>query len=139
MVILDTNVVSALMHEPPDPAVVVWLDSQPRISVWTTSVTLMEIGYGIESLARGRRQSRLFRAFELLISEKMEHRIAAFDAAAANAAVLLIGERRRAGRVGEMRDTMIAGIVIASHAALATRNTHHFSDLAVPVVNPWNA
>jgi toxin FitB len=32
---------------------------------------------------------------------------------------------------------MIAGIVRANHATLATRNTRHFADLAVPVINPW--
>ena len=32
---------------------------------------------------------------------------------------------------------MIAGIVSARHATLATRNLVHFEDLAVPVVNPW--
>jgi predicted nucleic acid-binding protein len=32
---------------------------------------------------------------------------------------------------------MIAGIVLACHATLATRNTSHFEDLSVPVVNPW--
>jgi hypothetical protein len=32
---------------------------------------------------------------------------------------------------------MIAGIVLASHATLATRNTRHFDDLSVPVVDPW--
>ena len=139
MVILDTNVVSELMREPPNPTVVEWLDTQPRISVWTTSITLMEIGYGIESLARGRRRNRLFQAFERLISDKIEHRIAAFDAAAASAAVFLMAERRRAGRTGEMRDTMIAGIVVASHATLATRNVRHFSDLSVPLINPWDS
>ena len=39
----------------------------------------------------------------------------------------------------ELRDTMIAGIVVARHATLATRNTVHFEDLLVPVVNPWLA
>jgi predicted nucleic acid-binding protein len=34
---------------------------------------------------------------------------------------------------------MIAGIVLAHHATLATRNTSHFEDLAVPVINPWTA
>jgi predicted nucleic acid-binding protein len=34
---------------------------------------------------------------------------------------------------------MIAGIVLASHAKLATRNTSHFEDLSVPVVNPWSS
>ena len=56
-----------------------------------------------------------------------------FDTEAANAAAVLMAERQRA----DLRDTMIAGIVIASHATLATRNTRHFADLPVPVVDPW--
>jgi hypothetical protein len=32
---------------------------------------------------------------------------------------------------------MIAGIVLANHAALATRNVKHFEDIAKSVVNPW--
>jgi len=35
------------------------------------------------------------------------------------------------------RDTMIAGIVLANHAMLATRNVKHFEDIAKSVVNPW--
>jgi toxin FitB len=139
MVVLDTNVVSALMHEPTYPAVVDWLDNQSRISIWTTSITLMEARYGIELLAPGRRRNRLFQALERLISEKIEHRIAAFDATAATAAALLMAERRRTGRTGDLRDMMIAGVVIASHATLATRNVRHFADLPVPLVDPWNA
>jgi predicted nucleic acid-binding protein len=34
---------------------------------------------------------------------------------------------------------MIAGIVLAHHATLATRNSTHFEDLSVPVINPWLA
>ena len=33
---------------------------------------------------------------------------------------------------------MIAGIVIASHATLATHNIRHFADLSLPLVDPWN-
>jgi predicted nucleic acid-binding protein len=32
---------------------------------------------------------------------------------------------------------MIAGIAIARNAAVATRNTRHFADLPVPVLDPW--
>jgi predicted nucleic acid-binding protein len=35
------------------------------------------------------------------------------------------------------RDTMIAGIALAHHAMIATRNTPHFDDLSVAVVNLW--
>ena len=34
---------------------------------------------------------------------------------------------------------MIAGIVQASHAKLATRNVRHFEDIVGSVVNPWGA
>ncbi len=137
MVVLDTNVVSALMHAVPPRLVVEWLDEQPRISIWTTSVTLMEVRYGIEVLSPGRRRTRLLQAIDRLINEKIEHRIAAFDAAAASAAAALMAERKRIGRTGDMRDTMIAGIVVARHATLATQNVRFFADLQVPVVYPW--
>ena len=32
---------------------------------------------------------------------------------------------------------MIAGIALAQHATLATRNTAHFDDISVPLINPW--
>jgi predicted nucleic acid-binding protein len=47
--------------------------------------------------------------------------------------------RHNKGRSGELRDTMIAGITLASHAALATRSIKHFEDITSAVVNPWHA
>jgi toxin FitB len=47
--------------------------------------------------------------------------------------------RKIKGRPGELRDTMIAGIVLARHARLATRNLSHFNDLSAPLVNSWSA
>ena len=49
----------------------------------------------------------------------------------------LAAARKLSGRRGEPRDIMIAGIVLASHAKLATRNVKHFEDIAASVVNPW--
>lgn len=34
MIILDTNVLSALMQQQLDPKVVKWVDSQPSESIW---------------------------------------------------------------------------------------------------------
>jgi predicted nucleic acid-binding protein len=51
----------------------------------------------------------------------------------------LMAQRRAQGGIGELRDTMIAGIVIAHNATLATRNLAHFADLSTTVVNPWAA
>ena len=126
--VLDTNVFSALMRKAPDAKVITWLDKQSRTSVWTTSVTILEIRFGLQTMAAGRRRSLLLQALETLI-EKMGHRIAPFDDAAATGAADLMASRQRQGRSVDLRDTMIAGIVAARHATLATRNPVHFEEL----------
>ena len=138
MIVLDTNVLSALMRHSPDRSVVEWLDQQPRTSIWTTSITILEIRYGLQILPIGKRRSALLQAFEKVLLEKIESRVAPFDTAAAQQAGDLMAVRHKKGRPGELRDTMIAGIVLASHAKLATRNTSQFEDLLVQVVNPWS-
>jgi predicted nucleic acid-binding protein len=62
-----------------------------------------------------------------------------FDAAAAQQAADLMAVRQPKSRPVELRDTMIAGIALARHGSLATRNTAHFADLAVPLVDPRKA
>jgi toxin FitB len=138
MIILDTNVLSALMRQTPDKNVIVWLDKQPRTSVWTTSVTILEVRFGLQIMPLGKRRSLLIQAFEAVL-DKIGSRVAPFDAAAAQQAGDLMTSRQKKGRLGELRDTMIAGIVLAHHATLATRNTTHFEDVSVPVINPWLA
>jgi toxin FitB len=137
MIILDTNVLSALMLQTVDKNVVAWLDRQPRISIWTTSVTILEIQFGLRILPAGKRRSRLVKTFETVLVDEMGRRVAPFDTVAAQYAGDLMAFRHKKGRPVELRDTMIAGIVLACHATLATRNTPHFEDLSVPVVNPW--
>lgn len=137
MIILDTNVLSALMRQVPEAPVVAWLDRQPAESVWITSVTLFEALFGIALLPAGRRRRALQAGFERLLEEDLERRILDFDGAAAGEAAALAARRQRAGKPVDMRDTQIAGIALARHATLATRNVRHFRDLEVPVVDPW--
>ena len=136
MIILDTNVLSALMRNMPDEKVSVWMDSQSMSSIWTTSVTILEIETGLQIMAAGKKRTSLSEGFEQLL-QRIDHRIAVFDEAAARKAAELTGERQKRGRVVEMRDTMIAGIVLAHRASLATRNVGHFEDIGAKVVNPW--
>jgi len=139
MVILDTDVLSALMLSKPDESAVSWLDRQPRVSVWTTSITLFEIRYGLLCMPTGRRRVGMENEFALVLREKLENRVLTFDETAAEAAASLTSRRHLSGRPRELRDTMIAGIALAQRATLATRNVRHFDDLSVPVVDPWSA
>jgi toxin FitB len=136
MLILDTNVVSAMMRNVPDHAVEAWLDRQPITSIWTTTFTIFEIQVGLNILPPGKKHASLAEGFARLL-DRMDHRIAVFDEPAAQLAADLSAVRQRSGRVGEIRDTMIAGIVLAHRATLATRNVSHFTDISAKVVNPW--
>lgn len=137
MIVLDTNVLSALMQHTPDPAVVEWLDNQPTESIWTTSLTVFEIRTGIELLTPSRRRKRLDEIFSQLLDEDLDGRVQSFDPTAALAAGTIAATQQRVGRAVEIRDVQIAGIAASRRATVATRNTRHFDGTGVELVNPW--
>ncbi len=137
MIILDTNVLSALMRKVPEISVVSWLDRQPAESIWITSITLFETRFGLALLPSGKRRQTLETVFAQLLKDDLENRVLDFDGAAAVEAASLAAARQKAGRPVDMRDTQIAGIALSRRATLATRNVRHFEDLKVPVVDPW--
>ncbi len=137
MIILDTNVLSALMQSKPESVVVSWLDQIPNESVWITSITLFEARYGLALLPEGIKQKTLTAQFESIVEIELEGRVLLFDQVASEQAACLAAVRRKNGYTVDMRDTFIAGIVLAKKATLATRNIKHFSDLPINVVNPW--
>jgi len=137
VIVLDTNVLSALMRADPDVTVVDWLDRQPADSVWLSSITVFEARFGLALLPKGRRRVALQLAFERVLAEDLANRVLDFDSMAAATAAQLAADRQRTGRSVDLRDTMIAGIALARRATIATRNTKHFEGLDVPVVDPW--
>lgn len=139
MIVLDTNVFSAMMRGGADRRLSAWLDEMPLRSIWITAVTVYEVQRGVELLPDGRRRSALERAFASALSDDLEGRILVLDEAGAREAARLSVRRQNAGRPGELRDTLIAGIAIARGATIATRNLRHFQDLPVEVVDPWAA
>jgi hypothetical protein len=137
VIILDTNVLSALMRDLPDPVVITWLDQQPTESIWTTAVTVLEVRTGLELLRASRRRTQLEGAFDQLLRDDIDGRVLSFDTAAANAAGVAVVAAQRRERPVEIRDCQIAGIALARRATLATRNIRHFEPLGVTVVDPW--
>lgn len=138
MIILDTNVLSALMRNRPDASVVTWLDDQPAESIWTTAITVLEVRTGLELLRTSRRRTQLEGAFDQLLGDDLDGRVLAFDTAAANTAGVAVAAAQRRGRPVEIRDCQIAGIALARRATLATRNVRHFEPLGVTVIDPWD-
>jgi predicted nucleic acid-binding protein len=108
-------------------------------SVWLTSITVYEARFGLALLPRGKRRSGLERAFDRVLAEDLSSRVLTFDEMAAATAAQLAADRQRAGRIVDLRDTLIAGIAQSRRATIATRHTRHFEGLDVPVVDPWHA
>ena len=101
------------------------------------AITVFEVLFGLELLARGRRRRQLEAAFSVAMTEDFEGRILPFDHDAAREAATRAAARRAAGTPVDFRDIEIAGIVSARRATLATRNVRHFDGLGIAVVNPW--
>ena len=136
MIILDTNVISEVLKPRPSADVCEWLDSQPEISLWTTSVTVFELWYGVRLLEQGRRRSALEAGLRAFLGEDLEGRILPFDATAAEDAGALAAQLKARGEVQDFRDLQIAAIARARGAIVATRNTRHF-EMMCRWVDPW--
>lgn len=138
MIVLDTNVISELMRRRPAGAVIDWINRQPSETIWTTSVSVFEVLYGIELHPDAGRQRELRDAFELALNDVFQHRVFLFDTAAAAEAARIARRRKQSGLTSEIRDLQIAGIAVAGGAMLATRNTKDFEEAGVATVNPWD-
>jgi len=121
------------------PEAMAWLDAQPANLIWTTTVCLFEIRYGLELLPKGRKRTVLEKRFESVRQIGIAGRVIDFDTAAAFEAAKISARMKAAGQSVDVRDMQIAGIVAARRATLATRNTKHFIETGIEVVDPWDA
>lgn len=137
MILLDTNVLSALMQDHPDAKLIDWLNNQTPAEIWTTAITVFEIRFGLSRLKPSKKRAKLEYMFETLIQDEFAARVAPVDSAAAESAATLAARREAAGRPVDIRDTLIAGIAISRRSSIATRNLRHFTDLDIPVLDPW--
>lgn len=139
MILLDTNVVSAVMAPAPAAAVVEWLNRQVTETLFLSTVTVAEIGYGLRLLPDGRRRRDLRDRFARFVATGFEQRLLPFDAAAADLYGEVLGHRREPGRPLGVLDGQIASIARSRHLAVATRNVRDFEECGLEVINPFAA
>jgi len=137
MIIVDTNVVAEMMRASPAQEVVSWLNDQDAATLFLTTITIGEIGYGLEILPCGKRRLQLEQGFERVVAEAFAGRILAFDEEAARHYGVVMGRRKEIGRPLGVLDGQIASIARASGFAVATRNARDFDEVGVEVINPF--
>ena len=130
--ILDTSVVSELMRP-----LLAWSKRQPLGELATTTVTMMEVRYGIARLPDGARRNDLEARFLRFLTLGFAARVLPFDGEAAELSAVMRAMRRRMGRAVGIEDCMIAGIARQHGATVVTRDEGGFEGYGVPVINPW--
>ena len=136
MIVVDTNVLSELMKPSPSVAVRDWVLARSAGEVYTTSITLAEILYGIERLPDGRRKDLLHDTATEVFGAFADH-VIPFHARAAVEYSSVVNERDRLGLPIDGFDAQIASICRAHRAVLATRNGKDFQHTGIDVIDPW--
>ncbi len=137
MIVLDTNVISELTRQIPEPSVISWLDSLPAEEVGTTAVTAAELLYGVARMPAGRRKTELAVAVRALLGDDFRDRVLPFDEHCASRYADIVRGRETLGRPIGVADAQIAAICRTAEAALATRNIDDFSGTGIELINPW--
>jgi toxin FitB len=136
MIIVDTNVVSELMKSSPSEPVIEWVRARTGSELFTTSITLAEILYGIARLPDGRRKE-LLRTTASEVFASFEDQVLPFDSSAATHYADVVEGRDQIGLPIDGFDAQIASICRAHGAALATRNVKDFRQTDVNLIDPW--
>ena len=132
--LLDTNVVSELTKDAPNPRVVAFLTEQDDL--WLSALVLHELEFGLELLPPGQRRDGLRSVLSEFIAA-YEDRILPLDRIGAERAAQFRAQAHRCGRVLDLGDALIAGTAKVHSLSVATRNVGDFADIDVDVINPW--
>jgi predicted nucleic acid-binding protein len=137
MILLDTNVISAVMAPAPQPAVLRWLDEQHADTLFVSTVTIAEIAYGIDVMSDGKRRHALAARFDDFVARGFAQRVLPFDVGSALEYGKIMANRRGIGRPMSVPDGQIAAIARTHGMAIATRNLRDFEDCGLELIDPF--
>jgi predicted nucleic acid-binding protein len=138
VIVLDTNVVSALARPTPSQVVIEWVDAQDSSNLVITALTAAEVRASVALLPNGHRKRDVGLRMESLLTETFAGFVLAFDTDSSAHYADIVAGRRRAGRSISAFDAQIAAVCRQYEADLATRNTADFTDTGIQLINPWN-
>lgn len=105
--------------------------------MFMSTITIAEIGYGLNVFLQGNRRNGLEEAFNKAIAEAFTGRLLVFDEAAAHHYGKIMAHRKELGKPLGVPDGQIAAIARAHGAAMATRNIRDFTECGLQLINPF--
>lgn len=132
MIVVDTNVLLAVMRADPGATTFLARLVDPRLS----AVTISEIAYGIHRLPQGRRRESLEASWRAVV-DVWHERILPITAGTAEMAGVVMARREGMGKPVGLADALIAATCLMYDADIATANVPDFEHLGITIMNPW--
>lgn len=129
MDLLDTNVLSELSRNRPDPGVLAWAGDRTELAI--SVVTVEEVYFGLSS----RPNPRVMGWFNSFLTEHC--RVLPVTGEVARVAGELRGAFKARGVARTQADMLIAATARVNHMKLVTRNERDFAGCGIAVVNPF--
>jgi len=138
MIVLDTNIIAALMQPVPNEKVIEWLDCQQHYHLYLPSIVIAEVRFGLQRMPSGQRQIAFFKQFSSLLHTLFVGRVLVFAQQEAEVYAILRAAREVQGRPMSMADAQIAAIARVHDFAIATRNIKDFENCGLRLINPFD-
>jgi toxin FitB len=137
MIVLDTNVISELFANTPNPKVVAWLSSQSLTDLYISTPTIMELWSGALRLPMGKRRQQLEEKITLICEGIYFDRTLILDEGSAKLSGKYMADQFMKGLKPSVADCQIAAIAFINNFKVATRDTKDFDHEGLKVINPW--
>lgn len=132
--LLDTDVISQLSKDRPNPAVLHWLAENANEEIYLSVITVEEIREGIEMLTPGRKKEILDRWLREEILQDYRDRILPVTIEIADLCGQILGEKETRRFHPDTSDAYIAATARVHRLTIATLNWKHFEHLGVGLV-----
>ena len=137
MIVPDTNVISELFANTPNPKVMAWLSSQNLNSLYITTPTITELWSGALRLPIGRGRLPLEEKITLITEKMYFNRTLILDEESAKLSGKYVADQFLKRLKPSIADCQIADIASANKFIVATRDTKDFEHEGLKVINPW--
>jgi predicted nucleic acid-binding protein len=135
--LLDTNILSELRRQKPEPKVLAFIAEQPLEQLYVSAVTFAELRFGIERVANASRRAELNDWLTHKVRPMFEDRVLPISEDVMFKWRLLVEEGRKDGHTFSQPDLIIAATALCYGLTILSRDTSDFERARAPVVDPW--
>ena len=135
--LLDTNVISELSKQRPEPRVTAFIGANPLDNLYLSEVTLAEIRFGIEKLSDALKRSAITSWLDHVLRPMFQGRILPITEDVILRWRLMVEAGRQRKHTFSQPDLFIAATAALRGLTVVTRDTGDFALTGVAVLNPW--